>query len=125
MSPDRKTDIIHYFHCLKGTLDVVIGLEGGQDDIQEPAKQQNASTDVLESSVAAKLGSNVAVAEGRDKPSDEDEADSNAGADDIDRYREGEGPCGHVEDVSLKKRVKNIFDCYSCHLHLQHGRWPR
>ena len=81
----HQCDVIHYFNCLKGTLDVVIGLEGGQDDIQEPAKQQNASTDVLESSVAAKLGSNVAVAEGRDKPSDEDEADSNAGADDIDR----------------------------------------
>ena len=118
----HQSDVIHYAHCLKGTRDVVIGLEGGQDDVHEPAKQQNAGTDVLESSVAAKLGPNVAVAEGRDKPPDEDEADSNTGADDVDRDREGEGPCGNVEDVSLK-RVENIFNLKSYRESLTFVQW--
>ena len=69
---------------LEGAVDVLVGLKGGEDDVHEPAADEDEAGDVFERDVATKLSTLGAVTEDGQEPPDEDEADGDTGAEDVD-----------------------------------------
>lgn len=66
-----------------------VGLEGGENDVEDPKKYEEDGGDVLEHRVASKFSTNGAVTEDGNEPSNENEEDGKTGTNDIN----GDGEC--------------------------------
>ena len=90
---------------LERSFKELIRLEGGEDDVGEPQKEEDSGRDVFEELVSPQLCSLTAVSESWNKPSNEDECDRDGGTEDVDRDREGQGACLDRERAPLKKKI--------------------
>ena len=89
----------------KGVPYIAIGLKWRENNIEEPEEEKDGGGDVLEHSVAAKLGALPVLAEDGQEPPGHDQADGDHGADDVDRHREGQSARLHLEAIGLKMKT--------------------
>ena len=94
---------------LERSLDDLVRLEGGEDDVGEPEEEEDAGRDIFEQLVPSQLRPAAPVSEGWNEPSNEDECDRDDGADDVDRDGEGQGTGFDLERASLRKKI--IVEC--------------
>ena len=90
---------------LERSLDDLVRLEGGEDDVGEPEEEENAGRDIFEQLVPSQLRPTAPVSKGWNEPSNEDECDRDDRADDVDRDREGQGAGFDLERASLTKKI--------------------
>merc|ERR1719336_27253 len=81
----------------KGVSYIAIGLKGRENNIEEPEEEKDGGGDVLEHSVAAKLGALPVLAEDGQEPPGHDQADGDRGAEDVDRDGESQSARLHLE----------------------------
>ena len=89
----------------KGVPYIAIGLKWRENNIEEPEEEKDGGGDVLEDSVAAKLGALPVLAEDGQEPPGHDQADGDHRADDVDRHREGQSAGLHLEAIGLKMKT--------------------
>merc|ERR1719336_755547 len=94
----------------KGVSYIAIGLKGRENNIEEPEEEKDGGGDVLEHSVAAKLGALPVLAEDGQEPPGHDQADGDHRADDVDRHREGQSARLHLEAIGTGEMVTGSDD---------------